>query len=108
MPIEVVLQDEFGQPEGPFEVGDVMVDGKLLLPQLLPELEDESYCCLRFVDFWGDTTFNGLQMRALIPELDRLIAATSLPEAHQLLQNIRELAERCRDEIHLYPRFIGD
>ena len=64
------LEDERGRPLA--EVGD----GGEILHRLLPSQDDRSFVSLRFVDWYGDATFNHLQMPDLINELERLKAAT--------------------------------
>lgn len=108
MGVDAVVQDMFGEPEEDLFVDDEVVNGRDLLPQLLPHIDDESYCCLRFIDWYSDTIFNQAQMRVVIPELDRLIEATASPEGKALLRRIRQLAVQVRDEPNLYLRFMGD
>ena len=103
MGLVVELQDERGRPEA-----DAVIDEDNLLHELLPPLEDESYQCLRFIDWYGDTTFNHLQMPTLIEEIDRLRGATSSPEGRDLLDQIRRLATHCHEGLHLYLKFIGN
>ena len=90
--------------------------------------------CLRFIDPYGNTVFNRLQVAALIPELLALrqlateAAIARLAERkfgtawqHEALQrqlsasavnahidNTLELARRCEAEPHLYLKFYGD
>jgi hypothetical protein len=71
-------------------------------------LEDQSYHCLRFVDWYGGTAFNQLQMPQVIAELDRLCSNTVSPEDQELLRALCRLAETCNGQVHLYLKFIGD
>jgi hypothetical protein len=65
---------------------------------------------LRFIDSYGDTVFNGLQMDAFIEEWTRLSdrALDAGPESARFYEAVLAMAERCRSEVHLYLRFIGD
>jgi hypothetical protein len=102
MGIDVRLEDERGGVAA--EAGDP----DNLLARLLPPLDDSSFACLRFIDPYGDTVFNNLQMNTLIDEIDRVLTkATKAPE-RELLRKLRALAERCRAEIHMYLKFYGD
>jgi hypothetical protein len=83
-------------------------DGGEILHRLLPPPNDRSFVCLRFVDWYGDTSFNHLQMPDLISELDRLKTTPTDVEAEQLLDDIRTLATRCLAERHTYLKFYGD
>jgi hypothetical protein len=64
---------------------------------------------LRYVDQYGDTAFNHLQMEDLLRDLRRLTYRDDLkPTERRGLDRLRVMAERCRDESHLYLWFIGD
>lgn len=102
MGLSVVLVTERGE-----SLGEVH-DPRNLLHQLLPSNEDSSYQCLRFVDWYGDTVFNVLQMGTVLDELHRLNAAAETEEKQLLLSAIEGLVRRCRDEPHLYLKFCGD
>ena len=102
MGFDIRLEDEHGQQLG--EVGDP----RNLLHRLLPPSADASFSCLRFIDPYGDTVFNQMQIETFLAELARVAAtATTGPEL-DLLQKIRELAERCKSEPHLHIKFYGD
>jgi len=101
MPISVALQNINGK-----KFKEVF-PAKVLLNRLLP-LEDPRFPLLGCVDPYGNTIFNGLQMRPLLEELDRLAAGCKSDVAKEALLQIRELAVQCRDHPHLYVRFIGD
>jgi hypothetical protein len=59
---------------------------------------------LCYLDAYGDTIFNRLQMDDLIKDLERL----KLLKANPLLDEIHLLAERCKRETHTYLVFYGD
>lgn len=63
--------------------------------------------CLRFVDPYGDTVFNQLQLAALASELSEL--RTSAPEV-DLRSHIDRLLVFLAgsEDVHVYVRFIGD
>ena len=83
-------------------------DGDDLLHRLLPKPDDESFHCLRFVDWYGDTVFNRPQVERVLVELDLLQRRASTPAERQLLERIEQLARQCRDGVHLYLKFSGD
>jgi hypothetical protein len=62
--VNAELQDERGA------MLEAVLDSKNVLAQAVPE-GDTSYACLRFIDRYGDTTFNRLQIPLLIEEIDR-------------------------------------
>lgn len=76
---------------------------------LLRELLPAGDCSLLSgIDFYGDTVFNRIQMNDLLPELTKLKAnkLTSAQIAH--VSAIEQLALKCKQEVHLYLKFIGD
>lgn len=102
MGLEVVIQNERG------EVIDQVGDGRNYLHRLLPRPEDQSYQCLRFVDWYGDTIFNYLQMDQLLAEMERLRQRSQCKDEDQLIQRIQEMAQRCKETRHCYLKFVGD
>lgn len=97
----VILEGEDCEPLEQVE------DPENILHQLLPS-EDPSYQYLRFIDWYGDTVFNRLQIQPFLGEWDRLTELVRTPGENALLARIRELAIRCSKEPHLYLRFSGD
>lgn len=102
MPISVILTDENGDEiSGP--------DGMKELPfRLLPSADDSSFPYLRYIDLYGDTIFNQLQIEPFLVEWARLEAAATDQRDKELLAGIRELAQQCQREPHLYLKFLGD
>ena len=102
------LQDEFG------EVLEEIQDRKDLLGPYVPALRDETYHCLRFIDLYGDTYFNLLQMDTFKSEWDRLFRTVQEDDkdvevaVRKLFEQVRELAVKCQQEPHLYLKFEGD
>jgi hypothetical protein len=101
MPISVALQNIHGKK---FKE---VVPTTVVLNRLLP-FENPRFPLLCYVDPYGNTIFNGLQMRPLLEELDRLADECESDEEKEVLTQIRGLAVECRDHTHLYIRFIGD
>lgn len=101
MGIDIQLEDERGN----------RIDGTgdpNILSRFLSLAQDSSFICLRFVDPYGDTTFNGLQMEPLLQELQKIRSAAVTTQERELLNKIQELAERCQSSVHLYLKFYGD
>jgi hypothetical protein len=83
------------------------IDWPSWLDDVLPPHEDETFQCLRFIDPYGDTVFNRVQMPTLLSELERL--RDSVPSRnHQQFDELVRLAQRCLSDVHLYIRFYGD
>jgi hypothetical protein len=75
---------------------------------ILPSYTDESSQCLRFIDPYGDTVFNTLQIPTFLRELAHVEEGTTVEQYRQFIAELRRLASRCRDETHLYLKFLGD
>ena len=92
------------------ETGDEYesIDDFGLLETLLADYNNKSSYCLRFVDLYGDTIFNTLQMPDLINELEGLLDKADSDEKKKLIANIIRISKRCKDEVHLYIKFYGD
>ena len=98
----IELQDEWGgKIEGVY-------DPKNLLDRLLPEINLDSSPMLSSLDPYGDTTFNSLQMRRFLQEWVGVGAKAQSLEEKELVSKIESLARRCRSEVHVYLKFIGD
>jgi hypothetical protein len=100
VPITVLLRAESGHVEGS------IVEGNVELTRALPPFGDPDFPMLGLVDPYGDTIFNGLQMRSVIPEIQRLKKLTPNPPA--VLDELEDLADLCANGIHLYLVFVGD
>ena len=63
---------------------------------------------LGFIDPYGDTLFNGLQMQLFIPEWDRVMRNVTDEADVEFLSKVRLMAERCMKDPHTFLRFVGD
>ena len=102
MGLGIALQDEQGSQL------DMVADPKNYLGRLLPELGDPTHPILASIDFYGDTVFNRMQMDRFLGEWADVSAKVQTPDEQKLVSAIETLARRCRDEVHLYVKFIGD
>jgi hypothetical protein len=96
--IAVRLQDEKGKPV-------CAADVWLSVP--VPT-GDTSYNLLCYIDPYGDTVFNRLQMDVFLLEWDRLRTMAGTPEHLAAWTGVRDLARKCNEDEHLYLKFIGD
>lgn len=101
MGLTIVLEKENGQKLETIE------DPQNVLHRILPRIDDKKYQLVRFVDWYGDTIFNRVQMTPLLDDLQVLLANSNDGEAH-LLKSIQKICEQCRDKVHLYIKFYGD
>jgi hypothetical protein len=64
--------------------------------------------CLRFIDPYGDTLFNQIQIPVLIRELRALQAyTTDLPQL-TALRELEHFLQQAQGKVHTYIRFLGD
>ena len=59
---------------------------------------------LKYIDPYGDTIFNNLQIDDLVADLELLKEI----EDNELIDRIISLAQECKSEIHTYLTFYGD
>lgn len=84
-------------------------DGKNILHRILPSKTNDSYKLIHFIDWYGDTIFNRVQMEALLSDLQILIKnKVHAKEETDLVHSIIKMCERCLNEPHLYVKFYGD
>jgi hypothetical protein len=102
MGVNVQLESETGEP---FEQ---LLDPNNRVAMLLPDWRDEPSTCLRFVDLYGDTVFNRLQVGFLIKELESAVLKTADPSVAEHGRAILDLARKCSANVHTYLRFLGD
>jgi hypothetical protein len=102
MPLSVVLQgiDRTRRLEQAFPSNTPLED-------LLP-LGDTSFPMLGFIGPYGDTLFSGLQMKLFIPEWDRVMRNVNDKADTEFLLKVRQMAERCMKQNHIFLRFVGD
>jgi hypothetical protein len=102
MGLDIELQDEWGG------ILSSTGDPKNLLTNLLPPLLDKSSVMLGYIDPYADTTFNNLQMNQFLIEWAGVSSKAETHEERELVSAIEAMAQRVRDEVHLYLKFIGD
>lgn len=101
MSITITLEGENGNEIESFDDND-------LLQTIIPNYNDLSSYCLRFIDLYGDNTFNNLQLPELVRELEQKLRVSLSFEKTELVENIIRLAHRCKNDVHLYLKFYGD
>ncbi len=102
MGLRMDLEDERGHAV------ERVLDPTNILHRLLPSHDDGSFQCLRFIDWYGDTVFNRLQMDVFLAELSHIAQKAQTKEQRELLSQIEDLARRCQRGPHLYLKFYGD
>ena len=79
-----------------------------LLGKYIPEANDKNYCCAKYINRWGNTIFNELQMDDLIKELVSRTSKSEDKEIQMLIVQIYNLVEIAKKDVHVYIKFIGD
>jgi hypothetical protein len=102
MGLNVVLETEEGLPVEEVE------DPSNLLHRFLPTHDDFSYQWLRYIDRYGHTVFNRLQIMPFLAEWERLHSVAESQEEKELLLSIETLARRCQSQPRLYLKFQRD
>lgn len=100
MALTVQVEDESGERDG--ERWMHQASSRLLA------VESPLGSCLRFVDPYGDTVFNQIQIPELLSELRALDGRLTDPELRFALRGLISVVERAVDHVHMYVRFIGD
>lgn len=98
MPWNVKLETENREP----------IEEVLTIWGFMPEEQSKSFELLRFIDPYGDTVFNRLQMVAFLEEWMRLEEASKQNAQHDKWEAVKRLALKCQSEPHTYLRFVGD
>ncbi len=78
------------------------------LYRFMPEDTLRKTHCLQFIDEFGDTTFNMLQKKVLVNELELLVSKAVSTEANAYFEPIIGFISKYNDEVHIYVKFHGD
>jgi hypothetical protein len=76
--------------------------------RFLPGPDDHSYVLVNYIDWYGNTFFNSLQMPRFLDEWARLREAATAEGAADLHEKVAAMAARCAEDVHLYLKFQGD
>jgi hypothetical protein len=87
---------------------DHLPDPDGLLERLLPSYDNEHSICLRFIDPYGDTTFNQLQIPILKKELELAIENSNEDLVKNHGEKLLSLIEKSENIVHTYIKFYGD
>jgi hypothetical protein len=102
MGINIRIVSESGKELG------CLLDPKNLTKRLLPDVSDNRFHCLRFIDPYGDTVFTRYQLPVLITEIEIMLKRVDDEKVRVHGTAIVELACRALNDIHQYLKFIGD
>jgi hypothetical protein len=99
--IGIELHDEEGNV-----VAEISEETHLLDRLLAPD--EKKFRLLRYIDMYGDTVFNRLQMDDFLEEWNELGLRAKSNEEKRLVARVKDLIARCAKEPHLYLKFSGD
>jgi hypothetical protein len=102
MSFTITLENELN------EAIESIVENNTDLVNYLPEKIESNGCCIKYIDRYGITVFNRLQMDDFIKEIGLLKVTSQDKEVQDLVDQIIKLAEECKRKIHLYIKFYGD
>ena len=94
----VIINDEDGNAKKTMPGEFILSDEKVL--------NKESFRLLKYVNPYGDTTFNAFMFEDLIKDLIELKAL--LPMEKEQIDIVISYAKECDEEIHSYLKFYGD
>lgn len=94
----VIIEDEDGNAKKTMPGEFILSDEKVL--------NRESFRLLKYVNPYGDTTFNAFMFEDLIKDLIELKAL--LPMEKEQIDIVISYAKECDEEIHSYLKFYGD
>ncbi len=63
---------------------------------------------IKYIDQFGDTVFNSLQMQSLLSELKQYASNESDNDARKQINKIINLIEQFIGKCHVYAKFCGD
>ena len=98
MGLTVRLQDERGKSESESDIG---IDFRI-------PTGDSCFRLLCYIDPYGDTIFNQLQMGTFLAEWEKIRGEAKTEDETAAWSGVKQLATRCMNQVHLYLRFIGD
>jgi hypothetical protein len=68
-------------------------------------IKSNDFKLIKYIDPYGDTVFNRLQMNDLISDLEFIV---QIEPDNQLVNEIVLLAQKCLSQPHMYLTFYGD
>lgn len=89
-------------------IEDVFDEQSRLRPLIEAVPEYESTHCLQYMDPYGDTIFNSLQLPRFLDEWKMVMELAVATEDKELAGSVQRLALLAEEEIHMYLRFVGD
>lgn len=102
MGVDIVYQDERGKEL------DKVIDSDNLIGKILLDLKGSPSYCLRYIDLYGDTVFNRMQIDQLRKEFESVLDKSKDGHIKSFIEKILVLIGKCKKNVHTYIKFIGD
>jgi hypothetical protein len=80
----------------------------VMLHGIVPAPTQPDFLLLSGIDPFGRTVFNHLQMNAFLQEWDRAKDRVRDDSQRDAWQQVKQMAESCREDRDLYLRFVGN
>jgi hypothetical protein len=77
------------------------------IPVEVVDLAPGDSTCVRFIDPYGNTVFNQLQLPVLIGELEQMVRSSASEEFRKRVTSVVSFVAESKG-VHRYVRFIGD
>lgn len=90
------------------EVLEQVADPTNILHRSLLRIPEDQSRITRYIDWYGETVFNRLQMEPFLQEWRTLLHTSVDEEERTLLETVERFAVRIEEDVHLYLRFTGD
>jgi hypothetical protein len=94
----IKIEDENGN-----EVKVMPSEFRLSDPEIL---NNSSFKLLKYVDPYGDTSFNSFMFNDLIEDLGNLVKLSPLD--YDKINEVIKYAQECQNNVHTYLKFYGD
>ena len=78
-----------------------------MIVELIAELSHEQTCCLRFIDVYGETKFNRMQVPVLLHELEKAVASCTNEDAKSHGMQLLQIIRKHENAAQVYVTFIG-
>jgi hypothetical protein len=102
MGVDVQIEDEDGN------MIEHMGDIKGQFSNFIPSLIESNSFCLRFIDLYGNTIFNQMQIPILIEEISEALEHVENKDNYEFINEILLFIRKAKGQVHTYVRFIGD
>ena len=102
MGVDLKWEGEFG------DIIEEIHDPKKDFVRLLRKSDISETHCLQYIDFYGDTVFNRMQIPIFINELEKILKGCEDIESRNIGMKILNIAKKSLDSVHTYLKFYGD